>query len=174
MRIGRTLLLVAISGPLLVGGFPACSSDDDGSGDAAETPLGQALTEQLLSGAAVNTEEEARCVAGTTVEAIGEDRLAELGVTPDDVSAMGGADFTDDEIDTLVDAFFDCVDMRQVIATNLAADAGEEAADCLAENLPDDALRDIVRAFNFEGQELPAESEQALRDTSAACGVPVD
>jgi hypothetical protein len=44
----------------------------------------------------------------------------------------------------------------------------------MAESLPEDALRDIVRAFNFEGQELPAESEQALREVAAECGVPVD
>lgn len=172
MGFGRSLCTLAITGSLLVGVAAGCSSDDDEA--AADTPLGRALTEQLLEGAAVNTEQEARCVAGTTVDELGEDRLAELGVTAQDVSGMGEADFTTDEVDTLVDAFFDCVDIRRVLATNLAGDAGNEAAACLSQNLPDAALRDIVRSFNFAGQELPAESEQALRDVAATCGVPVD
>jgi len=172
-KVGKVLAAV-IGGALLLGGTAGCSSEGDGTGDAAETAVGQALTQQLLTGAAVTTEEEARCVAGSTVDALGEDRLAELGVTAADVSGMGGAAFTDDEIDTLVDAFVDCVDLRQVIATNLAGDAGEEAATCLAENLTDAALRDIVRAFNFAGQELPAASEQVLREAATVCGVPMD
>jgi hypothetical protein len=173
MALGRRYSTAAAIGLLVIGGFAGCSSDDDG-GDAADTDVGRALTEHLVAGAAVNDEEEARCVAGVTVEAIGEDRLADLGVTPEDVTGMSTADFTDAEITTMVDAFLDCIDVRRVLARNLAADAGEEAADCLAENLPEDALRDIVRAFNFEGQELPADSEQALREVAAECGVPVD
>jgi hypothetical protein len=172
MGIRRMVLTTAISAALLAG-IAGCSSDD-AEDDAADSAIAQALTAQLLDGDAVNNEEEARCVATATVESIGEDRLAELGVTPDDVSGMGSAEFTDDEVDSMVDAFFDCVDMRQVLARNLAGDAGEEAAACLAENLPEDTLRDIVRAFNFAGQELPAESEQALREVAAECGVPVD
>lgn len=66
MGFGRSLCTVAITGSLLVGIVTSCSSDDDE--DAADTALGRALTEQLLSGAAVNTEQEARCVAGTTVD----------------------------------------------------------------------------------------------------------
>lgn len=169
MGSGRMLRVTAITGFLLAG----CSSDLSVNGNASDTAIRQALTEQLVSGAAVNTEEEARCVADATVDAIGEARLAELGVTPDDVSGLGTAAFTDDEVATMVDAFFDCVDIRQVIATNLAGEAGEEAAGCMAENLPEDVLRDIVRAFNFAGQELPAESQTALLDVGAECGVPI-
>ena len=171
MGFDRALCTAAITGLLLVETITGCGSDDE---DAADTAVGRALTEQLLAGAAVNNEQEARCLAGSTVEAIGEDRLANLGVTADDVSGVGGADFTSGEIEMLVDAFFDCVDIRRVLASNLAGDAGDEAAACLSENLPEGALRDIVRSFNFEGQELPTESEQALRDVAASCGVQID
>ena len=151
------------------GALVGCSSGDD----AADTPLGQALTEKFLQNAGVTNEEEARCVAGGIIDSLGEARIEELGFTPDDVDMFEGADFTDDEIDTMVDVWFDCVDFRQLLAANLAAENGDEVADCFAENVPDDALRDFVKASNF-GVDLPVESEQALRDVAAECGMPVD
>ncbi|MBK9178992.1 MAG: hypothetical protein IPM45_05365 [Acidimicrobiales bacterium] len=154
-----------LTGIALVG----CSSGDD---DAAETPIGQALTEKFLQGGGVTNEEEARCVAGGFVDGLGEDRIEELGFTPDDVDMIEGAAFTDEEIDTMVDVYFDCVDVRRVIVANLAPDVGDEVADCVAENLPEDVLRDFVAAGNF-GVDMPVESDQAFRDVSAECGLPV-
>ena len=113
-----------------------------------------------------------RCVAGGFVDGLGEDRIEELGFTPDDVDMIEGAAFTDEEIDTMVDVYFDCVDVRRVIVANLAPDVGDEVADCVAENLPEDVLRDFVAAGNF-GVDMPVESDQAFRDVSAECGLPV-
>ncbi len=56
---------------------------------------------------------------------------------------------------------------------NLSAGVGDEAAQCFAENLPEDALRDFFAAGNF-GVEMPGESDQAFLDVAAECGVPVD
>jgi hypothetical protein len=162
--IGAAALVLA--GSALLG----CSSEGD---DAAETPFGRALTEKFLSEAGVTSEEEARCFAGGIVDSLGEVRLEELGFTPDNVDMIDGADFTDDEIDTMVDLYFDCVDVRQVLATNLAVEHGDEVAGCVAESFPDDALRDFVKAGNF-GVDMPAESDQAFRDVAAECGLPVD
>jgi hypothetical protein len=162
--LGLGALLFA--GSALIG----CSSEPD---DGAETPFGQALTEKLLSEAGVNSEEEARCWAGGVVDTLGEDRLEELGFTPDDVDMIPGAGFTDDEIDTMVDLYFECVDVRQLLATNLAADHGDEVADCVATNWPEDALRDFVKASNF-GVEMPTESDQAFRDVALECGLPIE
>jgi hypothetical protein len=162
--MGAVALLVA--GSAVMG----CSSEGE---DAAETPIGRALTEKFLGEGGVTSEDEARCVAGGIVDGVGEDRIEELGFTPDDVDMIEDADFTDDEIDTMVDVYFDCVDVRQVIVANLAAGVGDEAANCFAENLPEDALRDFFAAGNFGG-EMPAESDQAFRDVAAECGVPVE
>lgn len=171
MRIHLDLRATGVVALLVVGSaLTGCSSEGD---DAADTPIGQALTEKFLEGRMVISEAEARCVAGGIVDGVGEDRIEELGFTPDNVDMMEGAEFTDDEIDTMVDVFFDCVDMRQVIVTTLAAEAGEEAAECFAENLPEDALRDFFASSNF-GVEMPDESNQALRDAAAECGLPVD
>jgi hypothetical protein len=169
MRTHTVLRAMGVVALLLAGSaLVGCSSGDD---DAADTPIGQALTEKFLENAGVTDEEEARCVAGGIVDSIGEARIEELGFTPDEVDMFEGADFTDDEIDTMVDIWFDCVDIRQLIATNLAADQGDEVADCFAENVPEDALRDFFKASNF-GVDLPVESEQALRDVAAECGLP--
>ena len=171
MRTHTFLRAMGVAALLVAGGaLVGCSSGDD---DAADTPIGQALTEKFLENAGVTDEDEARCVAGGIVDSIGEARIEELGFTPDDVDMFEGADFTDDEIDTLVDVWLDCVDFRQLLAANLAAENGDELADCFAENVPDDALRDFVKASNF-GVDLPVESEQALRDVAAECGMPVD
>jgi hypothetical protein len=169
MRTRTVLRAMGVAALLLAGSAPVgCSSGDD---DAADTPIGQALTEKFLENAGVTDEEEARCVASGIVDSIGEARIEELGFTPDEVDMFEGADFTDDEIDTMVDIWFECVDIRQLIATNLAADQGDEVADCFAENAPEDALRDFFKASNF-GVDLPVESEQALRDVAAECGLP--
>ncbi len=124
MRTHTVLRAMGVVALLLAGSaLVGCSSGDD---DAADTPIGQALTEKFLENAGVTDEEEARCVAGGIVDSIGEARIEELGFTPDEVDMFEGADFTDDEIDTMVDIWFDCVDIRQLIATNLAADQGDE------------------------------------------------
>ncbi len=141
MAFGATgVVALLVTGGSLMG----CSSGGD---DAAETPIGQALTEKFLQEGGVTTEEQARCVAGGIVGGVGEDRIEELGFTPDNVDMIEGADFTDDEIDTMVDAYFDCVDVRQVIVANLAADVGDETADCVAENLPENAPPPSMRAI---------------------------
>lgn len=160
------VVALLVMGSALMG----CSSEGD---DAADTPIGQALTEKYLEGGGVTSEEEARCVAGGIVDGVGEDRIEELGFTPDNVDMIQSADFTDEEIDTMLDVYFDCVDVRQVIVANLAANVGEEAADCVAENLSEDVLRDFVAAGNF-GVDMPAESDQAYRDVATECGLPVD
>lgn len=171
MRIHLGLRATGVVALLVMGSaLMGCSSEGD---DAAETPIGQALTEKFLEGGMVISEEDARCVAGGIVDGVGEDRIEELGFTPDNVDMIEGADFTDDEIDTMVDVFFDCVDMRQVLVTNLAADVSDEVVACFAENLPEDALRDFFAASNF-GVDMPDESDQALRDVAAECGLPVD
>jgi hypothetical protein len=157
---------------LLVTGNALMGCSSGGDDDAAETPIGQALTEKFLEEGGITSEKEARCVAGGIVDGVGEERIEELGFTPDNVDMIEGADFTDDEIDTMVDVYFDCVDVSQVIVANLAAGVGDEAANCFAENLPEDVLRDFFASGNF-GVEMPDESEQALRDVATECGVPL-
>jgi hypothetical protein len=163
----------------------ACGSEDgDEAADdspasvdeAADTPIGQAIADEMMTGAEgdlVATEEQARCASGTIVDGIGEDRLAELGITPDSVGGLGAVDFTDDEIDVVVDAVYDCADVREQLAAELAADFGDEAADCLADQLDEDFMKGLLRT-NFDdtaSDEAAAEFFQQFLDIAAECDV---
>lgn len=161
----------------------AASGGGDDGGDnaaAADTPLGRALTAELLDeseDSPIATEEDARCVAGGIVSEIGEDRLVELGVTADNVGdgSIEDVAFTEDEAATIVDTMFDCVDVKAALVSEFEADFGAEGAECVADNLDDELVRDLMaQAFLGEDeQEMPAEFFQAFLDIAAECDLPL-
>ena len=170
----------------LVATVAACGGDDDDSGSsggdtaAADTPVGQALTEEFMAesdDSPISTEEEARCVSGGIVSGIGEDRLEELGVTADTAigSEIEDIDFTADEVGTIVDAMFDCVDVQAALAREFEEDFGAEGADCVAENLDEDLMRDLMASSMVGGdeEEMPEEFFQAFLDVAAECDLPL-
>ncbi len=179
----RALVLIAAAAVVVA----ACGSDDGTSTvdspaaieEAADTPIGQAIAAEMMSGEdgeLVATEEQARCAAGTVVDGIGEDRLAELGITADSVGGLGAVDFTDDEIDVVVDAVFDCADVRAQLAAELAADFGDEGANCLADQLDEDFMKGLLRT-NFDdtaSDEAAAEFFQQFLDIAAECDLALD
>ena len=61
---------------------------DDSDGDPSPFPL-----------------DEATCAAKRIISRLGASRLAELGVTPAEVGEIEDIDFTDGEIDEIVDSF---------------------------------------------------------------------
>lgn len=161
----------------------ACGSDSGGGGASAgaDTPVGKALTEEILSDAAdddgsvAQTEEEARCWSGKIVDGVGEDRLAELGVTADRVGDIEDIDFTDAELDTLVDGMFECIDVKAAFATQFEEDFGEEGAQCLADELDQDLIKDIMKlAVSGDDSEPPDEFFQAFLDIAAKCDLPLN
>lgn len=159
----------------------ACGGDDDGGGGdsaAADTPIGQALTAELLSeteDSPIGTEEEARCVAGGIVSGIGEDRLTELGVTPESVGNIEDIGFDADEADEIVDAMFSCVDVKAALAEEFEAEFGAEGAECLADGLGDDRLRELMASsfLGDESEEMSDEFFQEFLDIAADCDVPL-
>lgn len=164
----------------------ACGGDDDdaaGGGDAdaaADTELGQALTAELLSesdDSPIATEDEARCVAGGIVSGIGEDRMAELGVTPDNIDdgEMEEVEFTPAEVDTIVDSMFDCVDIKAALTEEFEADFGAEGAECVADGLGDDMIRDLMSSsfLGEDDEEMSEEFFQAFLDIAADCDLPL-
>lgn len=172
-NLRRTFAVLAI-----VATAAACGGDDDG-GDAADSPLGQALSAEFLSeeDSPITTQEQADCVAGGIVSGVGEDRLTELGVTPDNVGDGDIEDlaFTADEAAVVVDSLFDCVDVQEALATEFAADFGEDGGRCLAENLDEDLLRDLMAsAFLGDDEEMPDEFFQAFLDAAAECDLPLN
>lgn len=161
----------------------ACGSGDDGSGsgsssDGADTPIGKALTEDLMAEGEDElnaTEEEARCAAGGIVDGVGEDRLEELGVTADNVDDIETIDFTDGELDVVVDSLFDCIDVEQMLADEMAGEFGDEAASCVAEELDPDLMKRIFKSEFGDGadEELQSEFFQAFLDVAAECDLPI-
>ena len=170
LRRGASALLV------LVLALSACGSDD-GVSAGADTPIGQALTEEFMSetDSPFNNEEDARCMSGKIVDGVGEDRLEELGLSGSDVPDIDTIDFTEGELDVVVDSLFDCVDVQAELAKEFESDFGEEGAQCVAENLDEDLVRDLMSAsFVDEEPEMTDDFFQAFLDIAAECDLPLN
>ena len=155
----------------------ACGDDDDsGSTDISDDPLAMALADSVVEeDSPFATQEDANCFAGKVVGEIGTDRLNELGVTETNVGEIEDIDFTEGEIDTIVDAMSDCVDLTAALAAEFEADFGAEGAECLAEGLGDDLLTDLMKSsFTGEEEELPDEFFQQFLDLAAECDLPLN
>ena len=143
---------------------------------AADTAVGQALTDELMSEAdsPFSSEEDARCMSGGIVEGIGEERLEELGVTADSVSSLEEIDFDEAEAEVVVDSLFDCVDVKAEMVSQFEADFGAEGAECVADNLDDEMVRDLMASsFVGEDPEMSDDMFQAFLDIAAECDLPL-
>ncbi|WP_040493487.1 hypothetical protein [Ilumatobacter nonamiensis] len=173
----RILSIAAVTALTLAAA--ACGGDDDGgSSDGADSPVGEALAAEILDDSegesVAQTEEEARCWAGSIVDDIGEERLEELGVTADNVSDIDDIGFSDDEVDGLVDGMFDCIDVTATFAEQFTEDFGEEGAQCVAESLDEDFVKDLMRSV-VSGEEAEPSEEffQDFLDIAAECDLPL-
>ncbi len=184
--ISRTLRALATTAALALAAT-ACGGDDDGGGgaggggddvaEAADTPIGRALTAQFLEDdeeTVVQTEEQARCLSGRIVNDIGEDRLTEAGVTAEDVGDVTDYDFRPEEIDTIVDAMFGCIDIRASFIESFEQDFGADGAECVANELDQDFVKELMRSEFTGGSEEPTpEFIQAFLDIAAKCDLPL-
>jgi hypothetical protein len=170
MKITRTTALLAAAA--LTVGLGACGGGDD-EGGAAGSPLAEALAADILDeaeGSPVATEEEANCWANQIVDEIGEDRLEELGMTVDNVGDIEDYDFTDEEMSSMVDSMFDCIDVKAAFAEEFEADFGAEGAECLADALDEDLVKEVMLAEQT-GDEPSAEFMQTFLDIAAECNL---
>lgn len=169
--------LLMIVGAIAILASACGGDDDDGAVAAADSPLVGALAEQIVDGSDADSpianQSDAECWAGRIVGGIGEDRLAELGVSADNVGEIEDYDFTDGEIDTIVDSLGNCVDLNAVLAEQMVGDLGEDAANCVAGELDDDFLNNIIGA-SFRDEE-PDQDEffQVMLDIAAKCDLPL-
>ncbi|MEM7285116.1 MAG: hypothetical protein AAF480_02100 [Actinomycetota bacterium] len=169
--------LMIILGAIAIVASACGGDDDDGGVAAADSPLVSAIADEIVDGSdpdsPVGTRQEAECWAGRIVGGIGESRLAELGVSVNDVGELDEYDFSDGEIDTIVDSLGDCVDLRALMAQEMVGDLGEDAANCVADAFDDGFLSDLMKA-SFRGEE-PGGDEffQTMLDIAAECDLPL-
>jgi hypothetical protein len=124
----------------------ACGGDD---------PLIQAMADDMVTQAdgLSYDSEEALCVATSSYDSLGSDRLAELGVTVESPDLLD-ARVTETEAASLVDGLYGCLDVNQMIITQVTATGlPESAAQCIIDDLGDDAVRQLM-IDQFEGDEL--------------------
>lgn len=136
----------------------ACGGDDDGG---ASGPLVDALAADLLAdntgaGGELN-EEQANCIASGVVSSVGEDKLAEYGITADNVNPVDEVGLSEEDAGSVADAFADCVDIRALFLESMAGDDGmpQEAMDCVSDAIDDDMLRNFLIA-GLTGQDPEA------------------
>ena len=172
MKMTRTTALLAAAA--LTVGLGACGGGDEDGGAAAASPLAEALAADMLDdseGSPVGTEEEANCWANQIVDDIGEDRLEELGMTVENVGDMEDYDFTDEELSTMVDGMFDCIDVKAAFAAEFEEDFGAEGAKCVADALDEDLVKEAMLADQTGADEPSAEFMQAFLDIAAECNL---
>lgn len=166
--------MTALAAVALTFGVAACGGGGDGDG-AADSPLAKALAADMLAegDSPVSSEEDANCWAGKVVSEIGEDRLTELGMTETNLPDIDEMDFTTDEVSTIVDSMFECVDVKAAFAAEFESDFGAEAAGCLADGLDEQFVKEILLS-EMDGSEPSDEFMQNFLDIAAECDIPLN
>lgn len=134
--VGLTLVLAACGG-------------DGGSLNAAEKAKADEIKAELLEDTSAENpfadEKSAGCFADGIVAEFGVERIDQLD-TGDGVED-GFANMTAAEQETVADLAMDCIDFQAMIKDQMAASGLPEAqANCVADALSDDLLRDLFLA----------------------------
>lgn len=168
----RNLLLGLVATALLLS---ACGgSDDDSSG--ADPALVSALATQLASDDSPFDQETSECAAEKIIGGIETDRLVELGVTASNVPEADQIDFTDGELDLVIDSIGDCGDLSELMADSLAADGviPADKAECFGDEVSDDVMKDAFRlALSDPTADPPADFQTAFLEAVLACEIPL-
>ena len=149
---------------------PSVSIDDVSD---EERPYVEAVVE-TLSGAPVFGMRDTACLAIGFVQAVGVDRITEAGLSPEEFSETGLADFPDeleadeDLANAVYDVYEDCeVDLRAAFKDTAAASADPLTPDqesCIDDLLSDDRIRE-----SFVAESLGRDLDPDPFDEAAAC-----
>ena len=107
--------------------------------------------------------DEALCVSQASYDSLGSDRLDELGVTVDNPDLTDAA-VTNDEAVALVDGLYGCLDVNQMIITQITAlGLPEASAQCAVDGLGADSIRQLmVDQFASTDPQLTPEAQGIL------------
>jgi hypothetical protein len=162
----------------LVGGA-GCSDDGGSAGPEVsedEQPFVDSMADDILDHSRAS-EDEAGCLAATTVSAYGASAFEAADVDPDAASfnELPKDEMTLEEAEALVDELGECVDLAEFFAGTLAEQGGESGLsdddiDCLADAF-DEEMLDVVlpSSFTSEFDTFSAESNDAFTELSEAC-----
>lgn len=151
------LVLVALS---------ACGQNDE---ETARANIKEGVLEDDdVSGGTPLTEEQAECFADGLVDEVGVDTLQDYGLLDDDLALVDDANPTNmsaEDARATAGVLTGCVDMvkllREQIDDQSEVDLTDEQADCIAEAIDQDAIRDALAA-TFQGKD---DDESALTDS---------
>lgn len=145
-------------------GLEACVDDLEGALAAA---VKKGMLEESNAEFPI-TDEQAECVAGDLVDALGVERLLIVGATGDGDPFAAGA-VTDSEAEAVANGFVDCVDMRQLFIDQFQSQGiPAEVSECLAGEISEDNLRALFTA-QFSGEEV--DPKTLLGTALQTCGV---
>lgn len=116
------------------------------------------------------TAEEALCAAEASVEALGMERLVELGFDPE-AADLGGLDdtLTAAESDAMYQAIAGCIDLEtQLAAMFEQSGMTEDVARCVAQRYLDTGLAEQAIAGDYDPA-LNEEIDAALTEATEAC-----
>jgi hypothetical protein len=162
MRFRRPLLLLAVLAVAAAG----CSDDGDGAGSADEEAyVDEAMEDFDAEAAAPLTEEDARCVVTSMVDAVGLERLEEIEVSP--ASFTQGdfpSAFTEDEAEAAVAAIGGCVDLRALFLEGLNEDPAlsDQTKECLQGEFDEELVNQLFTGM-LTKVETPTDEETPLQ-----------
>jgi hypothetical protein len=156
--------------------------EGDDTGTLSDDEYEAAFAESLInddSGFGLS-ESEAQCATDEILDEIGAERLQEAGMTELYLNTQSGdpTDLTDEEARTIVDALFDCADMGEAFASQVAGDLEDEEnitpeqAQCFGDAVgEDDAIKDVMALSLQQGEdaEVPHDSAERIVDLMLEC-----
>lgn len=170
MRAASTLVAAATVASLLVG----CGDDSDS--DAVVEALAADLRENDAFGEATIPEEDARCAAEGVVDALGAERVEQVGYARADDEAELGA-LSEEEIETVARQLIRCIDgvedvLTDAVTRGLVDDTTvglpltDENTDCVARSLLEGLGPERLLAVSITGDGDPF-SEAVLTESDA-------
>lgn len=134
----------------------ACGDDDSSTDSGGMSPELQEYADALAASFENSeddlplTETEVQCVSDEAVQVFGLERLQEFG-TPEELATGTEEDFSsldpsDEEIEAVVDAFFDCADIVGLVNSSITenAELTEEQVSCVEGILDGDRVKAIL------------------------------
>lgn len=139
----------------------------DGVDDVLAAAVSRGLVDDTTVGLPLD-DENSECVARSLLDGLGAERVLAVSITGDG-DPFSDAVLTESDAEIVADSFVDCVDLRPVFAERFQ-DEGlpSDVADCLAQQIPADNLRQLFAA-EFSGRGIDPAS--LLAPALAACGL---